>query len=188
MAGRTHQHGTQRLVDLPRKLAQPHLLAFGPLDPPHRPAVGDRRLSGRARRARRQGRHIDRERRTLLHDLDQANRLRRQCQDKRGLRKCDGAQQRLDVEAVRDLHVRSSAGSAAGRSAASPGTRRPPGRGPAPPRTPRPRSGRPAARGLPRRRVRRLPPPSSCPAASATKFLNSIRAACACSGKGLVAR
>jgi hypothetical protein len=98
------EHAAQRLVDLPRELAQPHLLALGALHPPHRRSVCDRRLPCRARGIRRQARHLDHERRSLTYDLDQAHRSGRQRQHEGRLRKRDCAQQRLDVEPVGDLH------------------------------------------------------------------------------------
>jgi hypothetical protein len=103
------QHGPQRAIDLPRVLAHPHLLALGALHAAARRPVRDRRLADGARDGARDVVDRDLEWRLVRRDLEKMRRALGERQHEGGLRERHGAQERLHVEAVRDLDGRAEA-------------------------------------------------------------------------------
>jgi hypothetical protein len=95
------EHAAQPLIDRPRELALPGLLALGALEPEARRSIRNRRLARRARGVGGEVGNVDHERRTFARHLHKTHRARGQRKHERRLRKRGRTKQRLDVEPVR---------------------------------------------------------------------------------------
>ena len=98
--GRSSPLRSGRLVDLPRILADPHLLPLRALQAPGGRTVRDRGLADGAGDVCGKIDDRDLERLDLRGDLQQAHRALRECEHERRVRERDRSQERLHVESI----------------------------------------------------------------------------------------